>query len=330
MDIDDKVLLEHLVLLGKATNEDHLIAVHDFYARQAAKIAAFIRGKGLVSLPIVANYDLFQPLLPLHLLMSNHTALRLPPGGIKNGYWVKTRHWRSSYDDMGCDYESMLNFGDEDTVRNFINHAKPLLQLGVLSLIPSNSVTDLKGLGAPERVDYGELLKTPEVTNTVNNPGDFKVGAALVHEIIMPIIFGARSTDFLKLVTDEWESFQRCRERLIYASVQIGNTTSPLERDLLFKKLNRGIIDEGVGELNDELKRLNRKGIIKAAGGILGSASLFLVNLTCSSALGLLNSAVAAAILGTTNCLNYMEYKEGMNGIKSNPFYFLWKLTRKE
>lgn len=116
----------------------------------------------------------------------------------------------------------------------------------------------------------------------------------------------------------------------MYASVQIGNTTSPLERDILFKKLNREIIDEGVKGLDDELKRLNRKGIIKATGGILGSASLFLVNLTCSSTLGLLNSAIVAAILGTTNCLNYMEYKEGINGIKSKPFYFLWKLTRNE
>lgn len=330
MDINDKLLLDNIDLLGKVTNKDQLLEVHNFYAHQATDIAAFIRSKGLVSLPIVNNYDLFQPLLPLHLLTANHTALRLPPGGIDNGYYVKSRRWRSSYDDIGCDYESILDFGHEDTVRKFINYAKPLLQHGILSLIPSNSITDIKGCGAPERVDFDELLKAPDEANTAKNSGDLKIGTALVHEIVMPIIFGARNSDFLKLVTDEWVSFQRCRERLIYASVQMGHTTSSLEHDLLFKKIKREIIDDGVSGLEDEFKRLDRKGIIKATGGILGSASLFIVNITCSSTLGLLSSAVAAAILGTTNCLNYMEYKEGLNGIKSNPFYFLWKLAKNE
>jgi hypothetical protein len=330
MTVDENVFLEHLDFSKEGTTDSFLMEAHHFFTRDVEDIASFIRSKGLISFPIIANYDLFQPLLSIHLLTSKHTCLRLPPVGEEKGYYLKMHASTSTYDDMGCCYDSMLDFGESMVVKSFLKHGRVLFKQGVLSLVPSNSISDWKFYGAPEEVDYKQMLTLPNAGIELHLLESFEPGSSVVHEIILPIVCGVQITDFLKLLTDEWESFQRCRDHLIYASIEIGNFGSASDRALRFQKLKKEIIDDGVHGLEDKLRALNRKGLLKAIGGVIGSASLFLSNLMVASNFDLLRSALAAAILGTSSCLNYIEYREGIKGVKGSPFYFLWKLTQKE
>jgi hypothetical protein len=329
MMIDDNTLYKYTSFFTDKNKSLTADDVYAFFAHEINDIANFICGKGLVSFPLITDYQLFQPLLSLHLLTSNHTCLCLPPADEQHSHFVKIWRARSTYDNMGCDFESVLNFGKKTIVDSFLRDGQFLLQKGVLSLIPSNSVDDRKGYGAPEPVCYRRHLLTVPLSHIKPLPEEHaSPHSNEVREIIFPTVYGVKTPAFLKLISDEWGAFERCRDRLIYSSIELSAITDDAVFDSRFRKLKKEIIDDGIYGLDDRMKSLNRKGLIKAIGGVLGSASLFVNNVIFTGSYNVVTSLLAASILGTSTLVNHMEYNEGIRNVARDPFYFLWKMKK--
>lgn len=295
--------------------KNRLKELHSFYAHGEKTISSHFFQKGVLNFPSIANVDEFLPLLPIHILTSDHTIIQLPRSDSRDVDICYTSS-RSSYDDMGHSYESTLLFGNAEVIAEIYRECSFLFDSGLISLIPEHSVADQKGCGAPEPVNFARLLSK-------NHAAQMCAQASALREIIFPVIIGAKRSDFLKLVSDEWEAFEKCRVSLLAASRQLSAHIDHGDFDVSYQRIKCEIIDDGIDVLERRLAAVKRKGFLDAINSTLGSAALCWANLNLGGPIGFVGNAIAAAIFGTSTYANYIQYREGNSELGNSRHYFL-------
>lgn len=324
MVVDAHELFRHLnFFLDQSEQQLTAGDVYNFFMHREEDIVNLISQKGLLCFPIIKDFHAFQPLLLIYLLTSHHTCLRLPATTENEAHWVYRSSINSMYDDIGHAFKSTLNFGSRVIFEEIVRDAQILIQQGVLSLVPTNTIEDYKSYGAPKKIDYENIL-----LEKVNHQPMLSTDSPCIGNIVMPLICGANTSDLLKFIVDEWDTFVRCREYLIYASLELYESSSGEISKIKFNKIKNDIIDDGIHVINSRMYKLKRKGLIQATGGILGSVSLVLTNFMFSGSVHFLNSALATSILGVNAIVNYIEYQDNIRILQDNRLYFLWQLRK--
>lgn len=315
--------LTHFLPKEKVLVPDSNKLIHTYYHDSDA-VAQHILNKEFSSLPKISSYEQASVVLGANLLFSPHVILSLPSFNNRPFHWVKYKYQRSMYDGMGAKYDVHLNFGDKELLENIVEHGGELLKNGVLSIVPD--VTDRTDYDCDPDVYTGSLDCFRNYNSILPTNACHKMT-----EIFIPIIYGAKLSDILKLISDEWESYEMCRNLFFEAYLNLSKTENEQEFQYRLNKIKKDVIEDGVDKIRTRYNSLKRKGIVKAMGAVIGASSLMIASNNINmpnNVVGYISHVLAAILATTGNWVTYVDYKDDLKKIQSDPSYLLWKIGR--
>jgi len=221
-------------------------------------------------------------------------------------------------------------FPHGDEINYFTEQLYPFIENGKLLLQPERTLIYLDNI---KNENGGRTFKTLDVSQfssleswetideiksrPVSLKYDDNVNQNSIFEITIPYLEGINFKDLAKILEDEEDLLSGLRFSIKEATQEANNTN-----DLI--TVRRDIIDPKIDALNRKFKSTVNSHIFKVAGAAVGTVAL---TYTAVSTVGI--TAAMATICGSGGIgllgKEYSDYREKINEIKDDPYYFLWK-----
>lgn len=284
-------------------------------------------------------------------LVFNDLSLFTYNGGNELAFSLLTKEWfekylstsgieitlsKQKFEELGLDPKNLqINpafiFSQGDEVNRFAEQLYPFIENGRLLFQPDRFLLYLEG----KNEDGGRRWNTLDVSHfsslesweTIDESNsrpiplqyssNGNINQHSIFEITIPYLEGVKFSDLAKILEDEDDLLSGLRVSIKEATKEVKNTN-----DLI--TVRQDIIDPKIDALNRKFKSIVNSHIFKVAGAGIGTVALAY---TAVSTAGI--SASLATICGSGGIgllgKEYSDYREKINELKDNPYYFLWK-----
>ncbi|WP_444941081.1 hypothetical protein ACJJI3_00200 [Microbulbifer sp. ZKSA004] len=139
-------------------------------------------------------------------------------------------------------------------------------------------------------------------------------------EITIPYLEGVSFNDLEKILDDEGDLISGVRQSIKQAISECGNGVDP-------RLIAKDIIDPKVDALNRKFNSIINSHVFRIAGASVGTVVLAYTAVATSgisSSLATICGSTGFGLLGK----EYSSYKEKVNALKYDPYYFLWRCKK--
>lgn len=136
-------------------------------------------------------------------------------------------------------------------------------------------------------------------------------------DITIPYLNGVEFSDLAKIIEDEGDLISSLRVSIKQVIDNSANLANPTEAA-------RDIIDPRIDSINRRFRSIINTQSFKIAGAAIGTVALAYTSVATAgltSALATIGGAGGVGALGKA----YSDYREKINEVKGDPFYFLWR-----
>ncbi len=141
-----------------------------------------------------------------------------------------------------------------------------------------------------------------------------------IFEITIPYLEGINFTDLSKILEDEQDLVSSLRVSILQA---INEIDGKVDANIVAKD----IIDPKIDMLNRKFKLAVNSHAFNVAGAAIGTVALAYTSVATSGISSALTTIAGAGGVGMLS-KEYSKYKERVNTLKEDPFYFLWKCKK--
>jgi hypothetical protein len=224
----------------------------------------------------------------------------------------------------------------EELLESFFGKLYPLIEANKIFIRPEKVVfvADLSGTGGVRihpaspngRGDEWRVVNSPNSQSAypLLDRGSSIKNYETLSDIIVPYINGVDIEEYAKILLEEDDllsAFRVQTKSYIDYLKKNGSNIEEFKMDVMQPKLDL---------INRKFKLITNNHRLKVAGATLGTISLGLLSLTQSGMTAALSQFISFG-LGTVGFVkSEAEYQEGIDKLKDNPEYLLWKMDKQQ